>query len=126
MHMREETEQRRIVWERTPCLDAVVVGLWRNGEVIVGQLQRQDALSRQLLREDDADRRLIAVRTAVRSVVHLKYKVGSGRNEFGKAVRPLVRRASWCIDKKNIDVGTVSFVLHRPVGEARSRERSVL
>src|SRR5262249_46332538 len=118
MHMREETEQCRIVWERTPRLDAVVVGLRRNGEVIVGQLQRQDALGRQLFCEDQADRRLIAVRTAVRRVVHLKYKVGSGRNEFSQAVGPLVRRASGCIDKKHIAVGPVSFVLQLRVGEA--------
>src|SRR5277367_2581246 len=90
VHVREKTEQYGVVGKRAVDFHAIIVHARGDDEAIVGQLQREDALLRRIFREDKADAGLIRGGMAMRHVVHLKYEIGAGWDEFRHAFGPIV------------------------------------
>ena len=124
MHVRKEAEQRAIVGQSSPHIDAVVFCARRNDERVVGELQRQHPLLWRLLGKHHAHAGLVGARRSVRRVVHLEHEVRTCRNELRHPIRPAIGFAARSVHQQHVGRGFVRFGAQFGIAETRRRKRN--
>ena len=108
VHVREESQQQRVVRQSAPHADPEIALPRRDQKFFVVHLQRENALGRRLLGEHHPDLDPILHFLAVGREMNLEHQVGSGMDQLGHARRIDIGRAARRIHGQDVSLGRPS------------------